>query len=151
MTSRWPLTSTAHSPTRAHRRPDFVVLDLNLDGANGLASITPLIEINAAVRIVVLTGYASIATAVEAIKLGAAHYLIKPANADEILDAFETQAGAPGSTIATTPTPLDRLQWEHIQKTLAQCDGNISVAAKRLGLHRRTLQRKLQKRPSGLA
>lgn len=131
-------------------RPAFVVLDLRLGDDSGLQLVTPLLDIVPAARIVVLTGYASIATAVEAIKLGAAHYLTKPADTDEILAAFGRAAPDPDTALAREPTPLQHLEWEHIQKTLIACDGNISDAARKLGLHRRTLQRKLQKRPSGL-
>lgn len=130
--------------------PDDVVLDLRLGEESGLELIEPLRDANPAVRIVVLTGFASIATAVQAIKLGALHYLTKPADADEILAAFAQHAGDASVEVTTRPTPLEDLEWEHIQHTLLACEGNISAAAKRLGLHRRTLQRKLQKRPSGL-
>lgn len=127
------------------------VLDLRLGESSGLRLITPLLQENPGLRIVVLTGYASIATAVEAIKLGAHHYLTKPADVDDILGAFEDGEGAAEATaIDDRPTSLGRAEWEYIQQTLQSCDGNISAAAKRLGLHRRTLQRKLQKRPSGL-
>ena len=130
--------------------PDDVVLDLRLGEESGLELIEPLRDANPAVRIVVLTGFASIATAVQAIKLGALHYLTKPADADEILAAFAQHASDASVEVTTRPTPLEDLEWEHIQHTLLACEGNISAAAKRLGLHRRTLQRKLQKRPSGL-
>jgi len=131
-------------------RPAFVILDLRLGHDSGLQLVTPLLDIVPTARIVVLTGYASIATAVEAIKLGAAHYLTKPAETDEIVAAFTRAAPDPATALAREPTPLQQLEWEHIQKTLIACDGNISDAARKLGLHRRTLQRKLQKRPSGL-
>jgi len=107
-------------------------------------------EGNPYIRIVVLTGYASIATAIEAIKLGATHYLTKPADADEIVAAFDRGKGKTDAVVGEQPLALDRLEWEHIQKVLAECGGNISAAARRLKLHRRTLQRKLQKRPSGI-
>lgn len=130
--------------------PHDVVLDLRLGDESGLEFITPLLARSPRARIVVLTGFASIATAVQAIKLGAVHYLTKPADADDIIAAFARQAGDASVELASRPTPLEHLEWEHIQNTLLACDGNISVAAKRLGLHRRTLQRKLQKRPSGM-
>ena len=130
--------------------PQDVVLDLRIGEDSGLEFIVPLLAICPAARIVVLTGFASIATAVQAIKLGAVHYLTKPADADEIVAAFARQAGDASVEVASRPTPLEHLEWEHIQNTLLACDGNISEAAKRLGLHRRTLQRKLQKRPSGM-
>jgi two-component system response regulator RegA len=94
-----------------------------------------------------LTGYASIATAVEAIKLGATHYLAKPADADEILAAFHRNEGDAALPVGTKPLSVARLEWEHIQKVLGECQGNISETARRLGMHRRTLQRKLAKRP----
>ena len=131
--------------------PDDVVLDLRLHDDSGLELIAPLLRLNAAARIAVLTGFASIATAVQAIKLGAVHYLTKPAGADEIVAAFGKGAGDASVDIAARATRLEHLEWEHIQQTLLACAGNISLAAKRLGLHRRTLQRKLHKRPSGLS
>jgi two-component system response regulator RegA len=127
--------------------PGYAVVDLKLHGASGLTCVRTLHAHDAAMRIVVLTGFASIATAVEAIKLGACHYLAKPANTDDIEAAFERQGGdtqvAPGSR----PTSIKTLEWERIQQTLAEVDFNISEAARRLGLHRRTLARKLAKRP----
>jgi two-component system response regulator RegA len=94
-----------------------------------------------------LTGFASIATAVEAIKLGAVHYLTKPANADEILVALNKNKGDSSVTISENPLSIKRLEWEHLQKVLMQYDGNISAAARALNMHRRTLQRKLDKKP----
>lgn len=101
-----------------------------------------------AARIVVLTGFASIATAVEAIKLGATHYLAKPANADDVIRALGSDFGRTDIAINDTPLSVDRLQWEHIQTVLKRNQGNISATAKSLGMHRRTLQRKLAKRPA---
>lgn len=95
----------------------------------------------------VLTGYSSIATAVEAIKLGAVNYLCKPVDADEVLAALEQREGNPETEVADNPPSINRLTWEHIQKVLQEHDGNISATARALGMHRRTLQRKLQKRP----
>ena len=126
---------------------DVAVIDLKLGGASGLRCVAELHARNAATRIVVLTGYASIATAVEAIKLGATHYLPKPANTDEIEAAFEITPGKPDTQLATQRTSIKKLEWERIQQTLAESDFNISEAARRLGMHRRTLARKLQKRP----
>jgi two-component system response regulator RegA len=131
--------------------PSHAVLDLRMPDGSGLQLIPRLLERRPDLCIVVLTGYASIATAVEAVKLGAHQYLTKPADVDEIVAAFDYRPGAGTADIVATPTPLGRLEWEYIQKVLTECEGNISVAAKRLGLHRRTLQRKLHKRPSGLA
>ena len=127
------------------------VLDLRLGEENGLRLIPALLRARPGLRIVVLTGFASIATAVEAIKLGAHHYLTKPADVDDILAAFGTDAeDKPGASPPAEPASLERTEWEYIQRTLQACDGNVSAAAKRLGMHRRTLQRKLHKRPSGL-
>jgi two-component system response regulator RegA len=132
----------------AEMRPLQVVLDLNLNGSSGLALIPRLLDLNPACRIVVLTGYASIATAVDAIKLGAVQYLAKPVEIDAILSAFE-DADEPGRELAAPDEPLsvDRLEWEHIQRVLNENEGNISATARALKMHRRTLQRKLAKRP----
>ena len=127
--------------------PEFAVVDLNMPGPSGLVLVERLHSLDAFTRIVVLTGYASIATAVEAIKLGATHYLTKPADADEIVLALQRTEGDADAEVAPQPMSVNRLEWEHIQKVLAECDGNISEAARRLGMHRRTLQRKLAKRP----
>jgi two-component system response regulator RegA len=125
-----------------------VVLDLNLNGSSGLALIPQLLAINADCRIVVLTGYASIATAVDAIKLGAVQYLAKPVEIEAILAAFETDDVPDLETAAPDePLSVDRLEWEHIQRVLNENDGNISATARALKMHRRTLQRKLSKRP----
>jgi two-component system response regulator RegA len=130
--------------------PDCALIDLRMPGPSGLTLIRRLIALNPAVRIVVLTGYASIATAVEAIKLGATHYLTKPAGVDEILAALrEEGAGAADGRAeipARRPTP-ERLEWEYLQNVLHEHGGNISATARSLGMHRRTLQRKLAKRP----
>ncbi len=134
----------------AEEPPELVVLDLRLRDQSSLALIPRLIEADPATRIVVLTGYGSIATAIEAIRLGATHYLTKPADADEILAAFERPAGgqSTGGTPVFQPMSLDRVEWEHISRVLVECGGNISEAARVLGLHRRSLQRKLAKYPS---
>ncbi|WP_265943217.1 response regulator transcription factor [Dechloromonas sp. A34] len=125
-----------------------VVLDLNLNGSSGLALIPPLLAINPDCRIVVLTGYASIATAVDAVKLGAVQYLAKPVEIEAILAAFEAD-DSPNIDQPASDEPLsvDRLEWEHIQRVLNENDGNISATARALKMHRRTLQRKLSKRP----
>ena len=129
-------------------RPDHAVLDLKLGEENGLALIPELLELQPELRILLLTGYASIATAVEAIKRGAWDYLAKPVDADQVVQALRGggHAGEAAAPVFAAP-PLKRLEWEHIQRVLAECEGNISEAARRLGLHRRTLQRKLSKRP----
>ena len=125
--------------------PELAVVDLRMPGGSGLELVKGLKEVDPATRIIVLTGYGSIATAVDATKLGATNYLPKPADADDILAAFERGA-APMSTTKDYQAPtLARAEWEHIQRVLADCGGNISEAARRLGIHRRSLQRKLQK------
>lgn len=127
--------------------PDHAVVDLRLGGgASGLTCVQMLHALDAGMRIVVLTGFASIATAVEAIKLGATNYLTKPANTDDIEAAFARVEGDPDADIATRTTSIKTLEWEHIHQTLVDTDFNISEAARRLGLHRRTLARKLEKR-----
>lgn len=128
--------------------PDYAVIDLKMGGASGLKLVQSLHQLNPAARIVVLTGYASIATAVEAIKLGATQYLPKPANADEIVAAFfhDARINNPGSM---QPSSVERMEWEHIQRVLHENKGNISATARALTMHRRTLQRKLAKRPVG--
>lgn len=126
---------------------DAAVLDLRLSTDSGLRLITPLIAAHPGIRILLLTGYASIATAVEAIKLGALNYLAKPADADQVLAAFVTTEGDPSTPVNVRPLSVNRLEWEHIQRVLRDNDGNISATARQLGMHRRTLQRKLAKRP----
>jgi len=127
-------------------QPSFAVVDLKLHGASGLTCVQTLHAHDPAMRIVVLTGFASIATAVEAIKLGACHYLAKPSNTDDIEQAFERQGGDTQAELGTRPTSIKTLEWERIHQTLVDVDFNISEAARRLGLHRRTLARKLEKR-----
>jgi two-component system response regulator RegA len=127
--------------------PRAIVLDLKLGDASGLALIAPLRARCPAARILLLTGYASIATAVEAIKLGATHYLPKPADAEAILAALGRVEGDARAPLAEEPMSVERLEWEHIQKVLAEHQGNISATARALKMHRRTLQRKLLKRP----
>jgi two-component system response regulator RegA len=125
---------------------DFAVVDLKLGTASGLTCVQMLHEHDPGMRIVVLTGFASIATAVEAIKLGASHYLAKPANTDDIEDAFGKNKGDPTIPLAGRKSSIKTVEWEYIHTTLAECDFNISEAARRLGMHRRTLARKLEKR-----
>ena len=127
--------------------PEFAVVDLKMSGNSGLVLVRQLTNLNAGTRIVVLTGFASVATAVEAIKLGATHYLAKPVDADEIVAAFEKQIGNDAVELASNPLSVERLEWEHIQRVLAEHDGNISATARSLNMHRRTLQRKLGKNP----
>lgn len=128
--------------------PEYAVVDLKMPGESGLFLVKKLKEIDEATKIVVLTGYASIATAVEAIKLGAIHYLAKPAKADEIAAALQREEGDASASVAQNPMSVDRLEWEHIQSVLVEHDGNISATARSLNMHRRTLQRKLSKKPA---
>ena len=129
-------------------KPERVILDLNLNGSSGLALIPQLLDIIPDCRIVVLTGYASIATAVDAVKLGAIQYLAKPVEIEAILSAFDEDAHPDSDLpISDEPLSIDRLEWEHIQRVLNENDGNISATARALKMHRRTLQRKLSKRP----
>jgi two-component system response regulator RegA len=126
--------------------PSFAVVDLKLNGVSGLGCVEALRVHNDAMLIVVLTGYASIATAVEAIKLGACHYLAKPANTDDIEAAFERTSGDAQAPLTERHTSIKTLEWERIHETLAETSFNISETARRLGMHRRTLARKLAKR-----
>lgn len=129
--------------------PRFAVVDLKLGADSGLALIPDLLREVPTLRILLLTGYASIATAVEAIKRGAHDYLAKPVDADSVVRALLDAPADETDTVAPElPLPLRRLEWEHIHRTLQECDGNVSEAARRLGMHRRTLQRKLAKHPA---
>jgi two-component system response regulator RegA len=127
--------------------PDLAVVDLKMASESGLDIVRQLRELDATVAIVMLTGYGSIATAIEAIKCGADHYLSKPADVDQILSAFETIRDRAGVRPPASVPSLARVEWEHIQRVLADCGGNISQSAKLLGMHRRSLQRKLSKDP----
>ncbi len=143
--------SVAHSveqaiPLAENNPPEFAVVDLKMGGAPGLVLVRVLHALDPHTRIVVLTGYASIATAVEAIKLGATQYLAKPANADEIVAAFAHAANS-DAAISAQPTLIGNLEWEHIQRVLHEHGDNISATARALNMHRRTLQRKLSKPP----
>lgn len=130
-------------------RPGRVILDLNLNGSSGLGLIPELLAINPACEIVVLTGYASIATAVEAVKRGAIQYLAKPVEIEALLAAFENDDTLdPEPGFSDEPLSIDRMEWEHIQRVLVENDNNISATARALKMHRRTLQRKLSKRPA---
>jgi two-component system response regulator RegA len=128
--------------------PEYAVVDLRMPGDSGLVLIEKLIELDPNTRIVMLTGYASIATAIEAIKLGAIHYLSKPCDADEVVAALnKSGAGDARLAVSDAPISVDRLEWEHIQRVLADHQGNVSSTARALKMHRRTLQRKLSKHP----
>lgn len=129
--------------------PELAVVDLRMPGLSGLDVVRELKAIDPMTNVVVLTGYGSIATALEAVRLGATHYLTKPADVDDLLAAFARAHGtaADGSTVEHEVPSLARAEWEHIQRVLTDCGGNITQAAKLLGLHRRSLQRKLAKYP----
>ena len=138
--------------------PEYALVDLRLGTRSGLEVVRGLAELDPATVIVVLTGYGSIATALEAVRLGATHYLTKPADVDDVLAAFAR--GASGATATSEPAPvvdaggpdstptLARVEWEHINRVLSDCGGNVSQAARILGIHRRSLQRKLAKYPT---
>lgn len=130
-----------------------ITLDLNLGDQSGLQLITQLRSLQPNANILILTGYASIATTVQAIKLGADNYLAKPADSSAILRALDEDAAEPHLTQADTqefqPMSVSRLEWEHIQRVLNEHEGNVSATARALNMHRRTLQRKLAKRPVG--
>lgn len=127
--------------------PELAVVDLRLPRASGLDVLRGLLALDSSTAVVVLTGYGSIATALEAVRLGARHYLTKPADADQVLAALEGPPAAPQAPPHDVPS-LARVEWEHIQRVLQDCHGNVSQAARLLGLHRRSLQRKLSKYPS---
>jgi two-component system response regulator RegA len=150
--SRGYEVSVAHSSAVAtllieQLMPQFAVFDLRLPDKSGLHLVSQLRRASESTRIVVLTGYGSISTAIDAIKLGATYYLTKPANADEIVAALKS--GDPEVDDASQPEPvsLSRVEWEHIQRVLTEAGGNISAAARAMHMHRRTLQRKLGKNP----
>ncbi|MDP2321243.1 MAG: response regulator [Acidobacteriota bacterium] len=127
--------------------PELAVVDLKLPVGSGLDVVRGLHAIDPTTRIVVLTGYGSIATALESVKLGATHYLTKPVDADQVLAAFEGRDVTQEPPTVGVPS-LARVEWEHIQRVLNDCDGNVSQAARLLGIHRRSLQRKLSKFPT---
>lgn len=153
LTERGYVVRTAEGPDEAiaeftARGASFALVDLRMPGGDGLDLVRRLKELDPDVQIVVLTGYGSIATAVEATKLGASNYLQKPADADMVLAAFARGRGEHGTESPDyRPPSLARAEWEHINRVLEDCGGNVTKAAKVLGLHRRTLQRKLQKYP----
>ncbi|HET8725436.1 MAG TPA: response regulator [Anaeromyxobacteraceae bacterium] len=126
--------------------PELAVVDLRMPGASGIEVLEALRAVDPATRVLMLTGYGSIATAVEATRKGAVGYLSKPADADEVVAALTGRAAGDAGADIDTPS-LARAEWEHIQRVLADCGGNVSETARRLGIHRRSLQRKLQKYP----
>ncbi len=121
--------------------PEYAVLDLKMPDQNGLEVMKAIRELDPTTRVLILMGYGSIATAVEAMRLGAVGYLSKPVDADEILAAFSGREGADAAASIETPS-LAMTEWEHIERVLASCGGNLSEAARRLGIHGRSLQRK---------
>jgi two-component system, response regulator RegA len=127
--------------------PEYALVDLRLPGGSGLDLVRELKSLDDTTNILVLTGYGSIATAVQSVRLGATGYLTKPVDADQILAAFEPSDAPQSDALPGAVQPLARVEWEHIQRVLADCDNNISQAARLLGLHRRSLQRKLLKYP----
>lgn len=139
--------SVAEAERLSEEAPEYAVVDLRIGDESGLAVIKSLLGKDPATRVVMLTGYGSIATAVEAMRLGAVHYLTKPADADEILSALRRGETAAAPAVPDEPLSLARAEWEHINSVLVSVSGNISEAARRLGLHRRSLQRKLAKYP----
>jgi len=143
--------ASAHSVAEAWehaqaRIPEYAVIDLKMPGDSGLTLVPKLKSLSQSVRIVVLTGYASVVTAVEAIKLGATHYLAKPVDADQVVAAFGRAAGDAQLPVGEQPLSVERLEWEHIQRVYELCERNVSETARRLSMHRRTLQRILAKR-----
>lgn len=130
--------------------PELCIVDLRMPGRGGLELLTELKRIEPHTEVVVLTGYGSIATAIDAVRLGAVYFLPKPADADDILAAFDRGRAPPSTDSGEVAAPsLARAEWEHIQRILTDTGGNISETARRLGIHRRSLQRKLQKLPPG--
>jgi two-component system response regulator RegA len=141
-------TRSAEAQEAAQRsKPDYAVVDLKLESDSGLDLIPKLLKCNEDMVIVVLTGYASITTAVAAVKRGASDYLAKPVKVDDVIRALAGKEELPGGAQDYSPMSVERLEWEHIQKVLDENDGNISATARSLGMHRRTLQRKLAKKP----
>ncbi|MGB7452503.1 MAG: response regulator transcription factor [Lysobacterales bacterium] len=144
------ITATGMSDAVSRARemvPAMAVVDLKLEGESGLDLIPLLIEINPQMNIVVLTGYSSIATAVTAIKRGASEYLSKPVTAGDVVKALSGDLPREDALEDFSPMSVERVEWEHIQKVLKENDGNISATARSLGMYRRTLQRKLGKKP----
>jgi two-component system response regulator RegA len=126
--------------------PGFAVVDLRLGDGNGLDVVQALHAAKPDARVVVLTGYGNIATAVTAVKLGAIDYLAKPADADAVYGALMSEGGEARNALPENPMSADRVRWEHIQRVFELCNRNVSETARRLNMHRRTLQRILAKR-----
>ena len=152
LTKRNYAVSIAHNLSTALQlardtEPEYAVVDLRIGTESGLELVKQLAALDENTRIIMLTGYASVATAVESIKLGAVHYLTKPATADEVVTALHREQGDATVEPSGHPLSVKRLEWEHVQKVLNEHDGKNSAAARALNMHRRTLQRKLAKRP----
>jgi two-component system response regulator RegA len=130
--------------------PELAVVDLRLPDGHGLDVVKHLHQVDETTRIIVLTGYGAIATAVESLKLGASDYLTKPIDADQLVAAFDRDDESRAATRSFTVPSLARVEWEHIQRVLADCGGNVSEAARALHMHRRSLQRKISKYPVNL-
>lgn len=131
----------------AELRPAFAVVDLRLPDATGLQLVARLLALDPGMRVIILTGHSSIPSAVEAIKLGAIDYLVKPVTADEVVAALGRDGANADLPISAKPMSVNRVEWEHINRVLHEYGGNVSATARALSLHRRTLQRKLAKHP----
>ena len=149
----WEAESVRNGETALHfardRSPDLVLVDMRMPGMGGLDVVQELRAIDSSMTIIVLSGYGSIPTVISAMKRGADHYLSKPADADQILAAYESLRMAPkvAPDVPATVPSLARVEWEHMQRVISDCGGNLSQAARLLGIHRRSLQRKLTKYP----
>lgn len=141
-----PNAHVALELTESHR-PDAIIMDLRMPGDSGVHLIEKLLTLAPESRVVVLTGFGSIASALEAVRLGAIDYLSKPSTTDQVLAALGFTSDATQQPVQETVPSLERVEWEHIQRVLSECGGNISHAARILGIHRRSLQRKLEKFP----
>ena len=146
---REALDARAAAEQAGGEQPRYALVDLRLQAGSGLDVVRALLGLDSTTNVVVLTGYGSIATALEAVRLGATSYLTKPADVDDILAAFGSGKRADDCLDGAEPEvpSLARVEWEHINRVLADCDGNVSKAARLLGIHRRSLQRKLAKHP----
>ncbi len=152
LTHRGFVVAVAHSVEEGLRHvesspPKFALVDLRLRDGSGLTVVRKLCTLAPPPKVVVLTGFASIATAVEAIKLGAVYYLVKPVTISQILAAFRRTKGNATVPLPRKPAPFEALEWEYLNQALVACKGNVSATARRLGMHRRTLQRKLSRSP----
>jgi len=152
LTSFVTQTTAAATAVLDEHTPDYAVIDLKIDQESGLHFLSTLAKKSPTTKSIILTGYSSISTTVAAMKLGCVNYLCKPLNADQILNALAHTKTTPDTQLEDTPLEntqpsVNRLEWEHIQRVLSLQEGNISATAKALGMHRRTLQRKLQKKP----